>query len=478
MFDCSWQQIKNIIANRDAIMKFYEAKTNAKETSMGIEQRKIRFLNECVYESIQRINYHKKIPITEDLIRRKALEFHDYIQLEDFQPNKKWLIAFKSSYDISLSNKNLVLNRVPPVSINLKDVMAYCKKSFENPNANDAHMEVLRQKYSSSDEEIVEFEIRRARKLHFLRRVLKEYLHRAKFHYKSMTLDDDALQKVALEFADILKQHDFYPTLSWIKEFRQRHSVQYNSMVNSKQPLLSLDLKDIISYCSRMDNSKARTVTLKPKKYPHDDAEQLQHQLPKFPHVPADSRIKLKQSHIIYLDEEEEENVVQKKKAPESSFPLKIRKIESINNDSLLQHELNQETSAETLEMESKAIINNEEITIIVELEETEEAPHKSVITSTGSLLTQPTTSEIQLTIPSTKVSPTNTDTITLKSPHHDEDSALPRQINNFKDVLRLLKPLEEYAMLRENYRAIGLITQLEEVLRNSEDSHPEEDFT
>ncbi|XP_073843010.1 uncharacterized protein isoform X2 [Musca autumnalis] len=495
MFNCSWEQIKNIISNRDAIMEFYEATTNPKEQlPLDIRQRKVRFLNECVYEAIQRIHYHMKLPITEELIRLKALELQDYIKLEDFSPNKKWLITFKSLYGISLSNKMLALNRIPPASMDLKDVMAYCTKNLQNSPTNGVRMKVLKQRYSSYDAKNVEYESRRVRKLRFLKRALSEYLHRAKFHYKSMTFDDNALQQVAHKFNDILKVQDFNPTLSWIKEFRQQYeSGQDNSgMANGKRPLLSLDLKDILSYCSRMDNkTKACTVTLAPKEPPNVVAQQMR-LLPKFPHTPTDSKIKLKQqSPIIYLDEEEEDNDVKpninnikmehKNKEPESSPPLKIRKIESINNDPVLQHELHHERHVETLERQSETITNNEQITIKLESEEREEesvnnnraavvlSPHRSVITSTASLLTQPTTSAIQ---PATKVSPTN-----INTTHHDEDSALPRQISNFKDVLRLLKPLEEYAMLKENYRAIGLITQLEEVLKNSEDNSTEEDF-
>jgi len=36
--------------------------------------------------------------------------------------------------------------------------------------------------------------------------------------------------------------------------------------------------------------------------------------------------------------------------------------------------------------------------------------------------------------------------------------------VESYKDALRLLKPLEEFALMEENYRAIGLLTQLEKI--------------
>ncbi|TMW44499.1 hypothetical protein DOY81_010421, partial [Sarcophaga bullata] len=85
MFNCSWEQIKNIVSNRDAIMEFYNATLNEKSEALesrdglqvDLKQRKMKFLGECVYECIKRLQYHAKLPITEELIRIKALEFQD-----------------------------------------------------------------------------------------------------------------------------------------------------------------------------------------------------------------------------------------------------------------------------------------------------------------------------------------------------------------------------------------------------------------
>jgi len=53
-------------------------------------------------------------------------------------------------------------------------------------------------------------------------------------------------------------------------------------------------------------------------------------------------------------------------------------------------------------------------------------------------------------------------------SPGHysetSDEAHLPRCVESYKDALRLLKPLEEFALMEENYRAIGLLTQLEKI--------------
>ncbi|XP_075159641.1 uncharacterized protein LOC142232838 [Haematobia irritans] len=502
MFNCSWEQIKNIVTNRDAIMEFYEATKTQKEFNrideiqMDLKQRKIKFLSECVYEYIQRVHYHMKSPITEELIKMKAMEFQDYVKLDDFVPNKKWMNLFKATYNISIANKQITVTHVPPSSLDLKEIVAYCSKNRTNCNSNSMHMKDLRQKYDSLDAKTAEYEIRRVRKLNFLQKALNEYLHRAKFHHKSMKLDDEALQSVAHEFNEILKVQDFFPTLTWIREFRERHNSsasQDNNVNSGKRPLLSLDLKDILSYCSRMDNkSKQCTITLKQK-----DPTTPKHSIPKFPGWPPDTKIKFQHNHIIYLDDEEEEKDVkpiineiklQTNDEQEKHPPLKIRKIESINNDPVLQNELRRQHQQENCQIQSQPV--NESIAIKIENDmETENM--KSVITSTISPTCESMTgkNEKQKIPTPTVISHSSQALNAIKSPllkksntthidtAGDEEMELPRQIRNAKDALRLLKPLEEYAMLRENYRAIGLITQLEEIFKNSADNRSDEDF-
>ena len=40
------------------------------------------------------------------------------------------------------------------------------------------------------------------------------------------------------------------------------------------------------------------------------------------------------------------------------------------------------------------------------------------------------------------------------------------KELNSYKEALEYLKPLEEFALFRENFRAIGLLSQLEIILQ------------
>lgn len=526
MFNCSWEQIKNIITNRDAIMEFYDATKSAKkpkldpkeELEMDLRQRKFKFLGECVYESLQRIQYHANLPITEELIRLKALEFQDLLKLEDFQPNKHWVNLFKATYNFSLSNKQIAINRTPPPSLDLKDIMTYCTK-LRVARTNNALMQISRtnntlmQRYSSFDANTEEYETKRLRKLNLLQKVLSEYLLRAKYHHKSMKLNDEALRQVALDFNEVLKVQDFEPTLTWIHEFRNRHEQNENLVNVKKAPLFTLDLKDILSYCSRMDNkAKSTTITLAPK----ETALQMR-VMPKYPNKP-EPVLKFQPKSIIYLEESEEKDVkpdideMRNERAPLEQYPpLKIRKIESINNDPELQQNFQnncmessvattivpkviikpiiKESTKESVKahifikklIKEHPVLEEQEVPVRVKQEEEMEQVNikeekdkyedNTFILPTNSINSPQSSSQHQP--PSPVISQQN-------NHYHPEDSdvELPRHVTTFKDVLLLLKPLEEYAMLKENYRAIGLITQLEEVLKNDpENNHTEDEF-
>lgn len=92
-FNCSWEQIKSIVANREPIMEFYEATrhNNKKPPNSKFEElrrRKINFLGHCLYEYIQRAQFYLHVDINEELIRTKALDFQTLMGFENFVPNK------------------------------------------------------------------------------------------------------------------------------------------------------------------------------------------------------------------------------------------------------------------------------------------------------------------------------------------------------------------------------------------------------
>lgn len=549
MYNCSWEQIKNIIINREAIMSFYQAAKNIYPTTetdsedpdkeedqqqYELKQKKIKFLGECVYECLQRLQYHANMPITEELIRNKTLEFLDILRIPGFTPTKKWFNLFKATYNITLSNRQISIYNKPQSSLDIKDIIAYCTR--------EKSTKTIVNTYQKQDVQNGEYEAKRLRKLNFLQEALKEYLLRVKCHHKSMKLDAVSLRQVAREFNEILKVQDFDPTLEWIDNFRNSHDSE-EFLANGKKPPLSLDLKDILSYCSRMQNkTKDNTVTLAPK----ETALQMR-VLPKYPaQTLGDLGLKFHKKPIIYLDEPEaaeqerdikpdiEEIRVEsphleqtpplkrniksevEHTSPVEPPPLKIRKIESINNDPELQR--NFQTSKEIaktpainitqlpkepVKLPTKPVIYIQKCHVPkenlvrlpqpqTEIQIKKEKPennhymlhNNTIILPTRSSATPPiptshlriqhvqhhiTPSSSQTTQPSIREQQTSTP----KSQDPQDTEELPRHVTCFKDVLLLLKPLEEYAMLKENYRAIGLITQLEEVLKNPPEETP-----
>ena len=492
MFNCSWEQIKNIVSNRAAIMEFYNATLNEKSEALesrdgaqvDLKQRKMKFLGECVYESIKRLQYHAKLPITEELIRIKALEFQDILKLDDFTPNKKWLNLFKANYNISLSNKQISIHSTPPSSLDLKDIMTYCTKQKATKVNN-----TLQSRYNKFDTKSVEYESKRLRKLNFLQEALSEYMLRVRVHHKSIKLTSMMMRKIAIEFNEILKVQDFEPTLEWVDAFMKHFDGQLNP-TNMKKPPLSLDLKDILSYCSRMHNkAKATTITLAPK----ETALQMR-VLPKFPgkSIP-DSGLKFQQNSIIYLDEETEKDVkpdIEEIQVEQTQLepppPLKIRKIESINNDPELQRNFSSPVQAEV----SITKIPKRPQTIMQQTYVISPMPtvDKTVditpaVASSNIQIKEEVMEDTNFILPTSSPSHSPPTAITIKKENitiddNENEVELPRHVTSFKDVLLLLKPLEEYAMLKENYRAIGLITQLEEVFKNQTDENTtEEEF-
>lgn len=511
MFNCSWEQIKNIITNRVAIMEFYEAaKTKTRyeaeledEESLDVRQRKIKFLGECVYECVQRLQYHAKVPITEELIRTKALEFLDVLRIPNFAPTKKWINLWKATYNITLCNKTISIHTEPQFSLEIKDIMTYCTKAKTS--------KCLLTKFKKNDIKNVEYEAKRLRKLNFLQEALKEYLLRVKFHHKSMKLSTNSLHQVARDFNEILKVQDFEPTDEWIENFRKQHESE-KCLSNTKRPPLSLDLKDILSYCSRMQNkTKDNAVTLAPK----ETALQMRI-LPKYP---AETGLKFQQNPIIYLDEENGPKEVKPdlkalsvvKPNLEQPPPLKIRKIESINNDPQLQlkvtnnNELRQtplititpihrQPAQEPItKPPPKTLVFIQKVDNNVPNEKSNRPPSPPANVKIKEENFEDTGYILPTNAPPLKIehvqhlnqlpSTLSTRDPTKHLPHSSspvttDGVELPRHVTSFKDVLLLLKPLEEYAMLKENYRAIGLITQLEEVLKNQpESNNADEEF-
>ncbi|XP_061402488.1 uncharacterized protein LOC133338325 [Musca vetustissima] len=135
-FKCSWEQIKNIVANRKQILKYYascQIIDVMKDDSKVVRHKKINFLGNCMYEYIKRAHYHNLQQITDDVIRDRAMEFKEMINIEKFFPNRAWIRDFKSVFNIDLEHMNqIIVSRKPQKSLNCKDIITYCAKEVDH----------------------------------------------------------------------------------------------------------------------------------------------------------------------------------------------------------------------------------------------------------------------------------------------------------------------------------------------------------
>ncbi|XP_054735969.1 uncharacterized protein LOC129242993 isoform X1 [Anastrepha obliqua] len=131
VFKCSWEQIRNVIANRDDILRYYgECQTvNVKDSPQYVRNKKINFLGNVTYEFIKRAYYHHNATLNDEVIRQRALQFRDILKIEQFHPNKVWIADFKKVYNIDWQNlAGLIICGVPPRSLENKDLIEYCTR--------------------------------------------------------------------------------------------------------------------------------------------------------------------------------------------------------------------------------------------------------------------------------------------------------------------------------------------------------------
>ncbi|XP_023169878.2 uncharacterized protein LOC111598718 [Drosophila hydei] len=465
-FNCSWEQIKNIVSNREPIMEFYEAtRHNNKQPNSKLEElrrRKINFLGHCLYEYIQRAQFYLRVDINEELIRTKALDFQTLMGIDNFVPNKSWINHFKAAYNITLSNRQITMTRKPPRSLDLRDIMSYCGKNIPTsdssklpdlpapahvvafstqPAATPLQVSVpattgraallsprkpvdIRSLYrtktlvaasTQNQATLDELQLRRKRKINFLEKALFEYISRSQFHHKNKgRLDVDHLREVAVNLRDILKIENFFPDRTWFNHFKSHYNFSFSQGVHYGMMLrrvpLSLDLRDIVSYCGRHEQREQSmgNITLTPK----------EPESARFVHVPLAESKPAEPAKETNTAIEEDDDCVAIDEPPE-----------------------------------------------LIEIKDDDEEPDKAELKRQAAEDSVPS-----LPLKIQKIESLNP---SAHSPgHYSEDSAdaepLPHRVNNYKDALRLLKPLEEFALLEENYRAIGLLTQLEKIFEGA----------
>lgn len=462
-FNCSWEQIKSIVSNRDPILEFYEAtRHNNKQPNSKFEElrrRKLNFLGHCLYEYIQRAQYYLHSDINEELIRTKALDFQSLMGIENFVPNKSWINHFKAAYNITLSNRQIMMTRKPPRSLDLRDIMSYCGRntstsegsskpaepaatppSVRAPTATPSPIIVkaclsprkpvdIRSLYrtktlvsasSQNQATLDEVQLRRKRKITFLEKALYEYISRSQFHHKNKgRLDVDHLREVAINLRDILKIENFFPDRTWFNHFKSHYNFSFSQGVplTGRRVPLSLDLRDIVSYCGRHEQREQPlgSITLTPK-----ETEPA-----RFVHLPI--------------------------------------RTETANR------EVDEDDDCVAIEVPTE----------LIEIKDDDEEPQKPCEVNKHNDLKRPSATT---TLPPSPLKIKKIESLNARaqSPaqysESSNDGELPRYVHSYEDALRLLKPLEDFALLEENYRAIGLLTQLEKIFESAKSAQNKND--
>ncbi|XP_067642533.1 uncharacterized protein [Eurosta solidaginis] len=128
---CSWEQIRNVIANRDDILRYYgECQTvTPKDSPQYARNKKINFLGNVTYEFVKRAYYHQSAILNDEVVQQRATKVRDILQISQFHPNKAWIADFKKVYNIDWNNLDaLIILGKPPYSLDIKDLIDYCAR--------------------------------------------------------------------------------------------------------------------------------------------------------------------------------------------------------------------------------------------------------------------------------------------------------------------------------------------------------------
>lgn len=145
MFQCSPDQIKRIVQQKDVILNAWEQRTRKCRDARTLEMKvvKVSMLGKAVYEWIRRMMYYKDILITDGLIQKMALQFKSAMGLQNFFPHQEWCDKFRSTYNIyTCDSKMLTVGYVQGHSVQIKDVMKDVLSEC-SPDPDDADNEQL-----------------------------------------------------------------------------------------------------------------------------------------------------------------------------------------------------------------------------------------------------------------------------------------------------------------------------------------------
>lgn len=250
-----------------------------------------------------------------------------------------------------------------------------------------------------------ENDVQRKIKINFLEKALYEYITRLQFKENKLPLNFDHLRKVAMGLRDILKIENLIPDRAWFNHFKSHHNFSFSQGVplTGRTMPQSLDLHEIISECAtESGGSENMLLTDTPPEESSGEAE--------------------------------DEGLL-------TTEPIGIKVEES------------------SYDME----LSTEPIQIKVEVEELQNSTSPAKRRDLKRPLATDASGSSSFTIK--KIESSNSIDLGATSlTENNYDMELSSVVNSYEDALRLLKLLDEFVLLEENYRAIGLLEQLEKV--------------
>uniref|UniRef100_A0A1A9VZE4 HTH CENPB-type domain-containing protein n=1 Tax=Glossina brevipalpis TaxID=37001 RepID=A0A1A9VZE4_9MUSC len=125
MFHCSPDQIKRIVQQKDAILSAWEQRTRKRDAkTLEMKVVRVSMLGKAVYEWIRRMMYYKDILITDGLIQKMALQFKSAMGLQNFFPHQDWCDKFRQIYHVTETDSKLLnIGYTTGHSVQIKDVI-------------------------------------------------------------------------------------------------------------------------------------------------------------------------------------------------------------------------------------------------------------------------------------------------------------------------------------------------------------------
>lgn len=161
MFHCSPDQIKRIIQQKANILKEWEQRTRrSQEAKKLMKVVRVSMLGKAVYDWIRRMMYYKDFIITDGLIQKMALQFKSAMGLQNFFPHQDWCDKFRQTYKItSNDSKDLDIAYTQGHSVQIKDivkdVLSECTPDTLPEISDDENDEVVKLKIDENKNAVV-----------------------------------------------------------------------------------------------------------------------------------------------------------------------------------------------------------------------------------------------------------------------------------------------------------------------------------